>query len=451
MTRKETLPLIGALILTLMPIKTAPAQTAATGVTPAQRAELFVDTLAGGGFAKGHATFDETVAKQISVEQLEAVWTALQTQAGRFVKRHDARAEFQSPYTITHVTCEFDRAWIDTRVVFNQAGKVAGLQFLPARKPGQQTPPYAQPDLFAEVPVEFGDPEWRLPGTLSLPKGNPRCPAVILVHGSGPNDRDETIGANKPFRDLAWGLASRGIAVLRYDKRTRVHSTKLAGVMAGFTVKQEVTDDVGHALGLLRQRTDVDPQRIFVLGHSLGGMLAPRIARDHSGIAGLAILAGATRPLEDMMLEQVEYIARLDGSVSAEEQQQLDQLRAVAARAKALTARDAANPGPLMGAAPSYWLDLRAYDAPTTAARLTLPMLILQGGRDYQVTANDLANWKKPLANRANVQFKIYPALNHLFIAGTGQSGPAEYQIPGFVSEEVVRDLVEWLVRSETQ
>src|SRR5690606_13675741 len=131
--------------------------------------------------------------------------------------------------------------------------------------------------------------------------------------------RDETIGANKPFRDLAWGLASRGIAVLRYDKRTRAHQAKLAGVMAGFTAKEEAIEDVGHALAFLRQRADIDPQRAFMLGHSLGGMLAPRIARDYPGIAGLAILAGATRPLEDMMLEQVEYLARLDGTLSGEE------------------------------------------------------------------------------------------------------------------------------------
>lgn len=448
----ESLPRLAlALVLVTLPYSVARLQAADADVTPTQRAEQFVDALAAGEFAKCHATFDETVAKQMSVEQLKAVWAALQTQAGRFVERRGARAESRPPYTITHVTCEFAKAWIDARVVFNQAGMVAGLQFLPARRPDQQTPPYVKSDLFTEVPVEFGEPDWRLPGTLSLPNGRQRFPAVILVHGSGPNDRDETIGANKPFRDLAWGLATRGIAVLRYEKRTREHQTKLTGVMAGFTVKEEVIDDVGYALALLRQRTDIDPQRIFVLGHSLGGMLAPRIARDHPGIAGLAILAGAMRPLEDMMLEQVEYIARLDGTLSAEEQHQLDQLKTVAARVKSLTAGDASNPAPLLGAAPSYWLDLRTYDAPATAAKLTLPILILQGERDYQATGKDLANWMQTLAHRPNVQFQTYPALNHLFIAGTGPSGPAEYQVPGFVSEEVVRDLAEMLILVEAR
>lgn len=446
MKPERLLLLAGALMLAFGFFTALPVPAAESGATPTQRAEQFVDALSVGDFAKGHATFDDTVAKQMSPDQLKATWAALQQQAGTFVKRHSTREESHAPYTITHVTCEFAKAWIDARVVFNQAGKIGGLQFLPARRPDQQTPPYTKPDSFTDVPVEFGAPEWRLPGTLSLPKGSQRSPAIILVHGSGPNDRDESIGANKPFRDIAWGLASRGVAVLRYDKRTRVHASKLGGVMAGFTVKDEVTDDVGHALAFLRQRTDIDPQRIFVLGHSLGGMLAPRIARDHPGIAGLAILAGATRPLEDMMVEQVEYIARLDGTMSNEETKQLEQFKSVAARVKALTAKDATDSNPIVGAAPSYWLDLRAYDAAATAAKLTLPILILQGDRDYQVTGKDFADWKKSLSSRPNVQFKSYPALNHLFIAGTGTSGPAEYQTPGFVSEEVVRDLVELLI-----
>ncbi|HSH15551.1 MAG TPA: alpha/beta fold hydrolase [Verrucomicrobiae bacterium] len=446
---RNPLPKHAALVTAISLAVASMTFAAELSTSSAQRAEQFVEALAAGDFASGHANFDATVARQMSAEKLQATWAALQMQAGKFLQHHGTREESHAPYAITHVTCEFAKAWIDVRMVFNQTGQIAGLQFLPTRRSDQQIPPYAKPDSFTEVPVEFGDPDWRLPGTLSLPKGNQRFPAVILVHGSGPNDRDETVGANKPFRDLAWGLASHGIAVLRYDKRTRAHQAKLAGVMAGFTAKDEVIEDVGHALAFLRQHADIDPQRVFVLGHSLGGMLAPRIARDYPGVAGLAILAGATRPLEDMMLEQVEYIARLDGTVSAEEQKQLDQLKALAAHAKTLTAKDATDPTPLLGVAPSYWLDLRAYDATATAAKLPLPILILQGDRDYQVTGKDLANWRQALANRPNVQFKTYPALNHLFIAGTGKSGPAEYQTPGFFSDEVVRDVTAFVGLSE--
>ena len=132
----------------------------------------------------------------------------------------------------------------------------------------------------------------------------------MLVHGSGPNDRDETLGPNKPFRDLAWGLADRGIAVLRYDKRTSVYGGKMAG-NKNLTVREETIDDALLAVKLLRGRPDIDPKRIFILGHSLGGMVAPRIGADDPSLAGLIILAGATRPLPDVAREQLEYIASL--------------------------------------------------------------------------------------------------------------------------------------------
>src|SRR5262249_23144105 len=146
-------------------------------------------------------------------------------------------------------------------------------------------------------------------------------PAVVLVHGSGPNDRDETILGNKPFRDLAGGLASQGIAVLRYEKRTRAHAAKLA--VKTPTLDEEVTDDAVAAGKLLRRTKDVDPKRVFVLGHSLGATMAPRIGERDPDIAGLIVLAGATRPLEDLILEQVSYAFSLRGEPSEEDKAEL--------------------------------------------------------------------------------------------------------------------------------
>jgi pimeloyl-ACP methyl ester carboxylesterase len=133
---------------------------------------------------------------------------------------------------------------------------------------------------------------------LSLPSGAGPLPAIVLVHGSGQHDRDETIGPNKPFRDLAWGLASRGIAVLRYEKRTRQHQQRVAQLENGFTVKEEAIDDAGAAVALLRNRTGIRANRIYVLGHSLGAMLAPRIAAADPAVAGLVLMAGPVRSLE---------------------------------------------------------------------------------------------------------------------------------------------------------
>src|SRR5262249_34016694 len=145
---------------------------------------------------------------------------------------------------------------------------------------------YAKPDSFVEVPVQVGSAP-ALPGFLSLPKGAGPFPVVVLVHGSGPQDADETIGPNKPFKDLALGLARRGIAVLRYAKRSRVEP---AGVV---TVKEEVLDGAHAAIELARASKGIDPGRVVVLGHSEGGYLAPRIAKENPTVAGIILLAAS--------------------------------------------------------------------------------------------------------------------------------------------------------------
>jgi hypothetical protein len=268
----------------------------------------------------------------------------------------------------------------------------------------------------------------------------------VLVHGSGPNDRDETVGANKPFKDLATGLASRGVAVLRYEKRTKVYGAK--GVtLADYTVRQEVVDDALEAVKMLRTQPKIDPARVFVLGHSLGGMLAPRIAVADPKIAGLIVMAGAARPLEEAILAQARYLAMTDGTISPEEQKGIDEAAKLVEDVKALKPSDAAAGQMLFHAPTSYWLDLRGYDPPSAAKAVKAPMLILQGERDYQVTMEEFAKWKAALGSRSDVTFHSYRTLNHLFIPGTGPSLPAEYQVPGHVDEAVVKDIAAWVAR----
>jgi hypothetical protein len=396
-------------------------------------------------FAGASGLFDDQMKAALPENKLQEARDSLPQRLGTFQSRSDARlTERIDQYQRVIIPMQYEKMAIHLLIVIDMTtGKISGLFFQPDQSaPAQQyeTPAYVDAARFEEKDVNFGAAPWQLPGILSLPQGDGPFPAVVLVHGSGPNDRDETIGPHKPFKDLAQGLASQGIAVLRYDKRTKAYPQEMAQVQ-NLTVKEEAVDDAAAAVDFLRGQPQIDPQQVFVLGHSLGGYLAPRIARANTNIAGMILLAGATRPLEDMMLEQTRYILGSDGSLSAQDQAQIDQLQQQVDAVKALTPASAA----VLGAPASYWLDLSDYRPAEEARGLTLPLLLLQGERDYQVTLQDFQNWQDELAGQTDVTFKSYPALNHLFMSGSGPSTPDEYQTPGNVAPETVQDIAQWI------
>ena len=409
-----------------------------------EMARAFVAQMAAGQFDQAVAPFDPTMARALPAGKLQELWTGLTRQYGPLQQATETRTERVRQYEAVYVVCEFQRGRLEAKVVFTLESKVAGLFFLPAGK--YRPASYVEPSKFDESEIQVGGGVWNLPGTLSLPKGEGPFPAVILVHGSGPQDRDESIGPNKPFRDLAQGLASCGVAVLRYEKRTKHHPLKMALSVGSITVKEETVDDVVAAFDALTSHEKIDPKRIFVLGHSLGGMLLPRIGKAREGIAGFISLAGSTRPMEDLVLDQTRYLLALQGEPGEEAQKKLDELgRQVAMVKSAELAQDTPWHELPLGLPARYWLDLRGYEPAEAAKEVRHPMLFLQGERDYQVTMADFAGWKKSLGSRPDVTFIAYPKLNHLFVEGEGQSTPAEYSIPGNVAKVVVDDIAKWI------
>jgi hypothetical protein len=310
-----------------------------------------------------------------------------------------------------------------------------------------RAPPPSLPAGLVERDVTVPGPV-PLPGVLTVPSGPGPFPGVVLVHGSGAGDRDETMPGvpNKPFRDIAWGLAQRGIVVLRYDKRPHVDPQWFAG--KAFTVFDETIQDALSALTVLRSQPDVDAHRTFQLGHSLGGMLAPRIALADGKLAGIIIMGGATETrLVDQMVRQMAYI---DSITPGGGHKLSDAFAPTAARLRTLTPADtsdhAAIPG-LGGTGAAYWVDLDGYDPGAVMRSVQVPALVLQGMRDYQVPPDQLDDWLKAVGPRSDITVKRYPGLNHLFMVGTGVPSPTDYNTLGHVDAQVITDIAQWIKR----
>lgn len=408
-------------------------------------AEAFVRDLAEGRFDKATAHYDATMRTALPAAKLEAIWSQLVATNGALASFDEPRTGQIGPYEVVFVPAVFERARLDVKVVFDQKNHIAGLFFVPAgiEEPTYEPPAYDHADRYSESEVEFGEAPWRVKGKLTRPKTRALAPVVVLVHGSGPHDEDESIGPNKPFRDLAAGLSSNGIAVLRYQKRTFAHRDQLIA-RGTITLHEEAIDDALAALAFVRTQTTLDRSKVHLLGHSLGGTMAPQIAKEDGKLLGVILLAGTPRDPFEVVLEQLAYIASIPGPGKAQALQTFKEAKKLIAQAKVGTAPKEEN---LLGAPVSYWQELQSLSAasPPIIAKLPCRVLVIGGGRDYQVTRTDFDLYRDALKKNKRATLKWFPDMNHLFIKGKGKATPAEYSQTGHVDEAVIRSLVRWI------
>lgn len=392
------------------------------------------------------ALFDATMQQTLGTERLAEAYEGIKKTKGAFVKEVARASEVQEDYVVVVLTCLHENGYLDLRVVFDGEKRISGLQLLESKGPKDTTPP---PQGVLEKEVSFGTEAYPLKGTLSYPESAQEpVPVVVLVHGSGPCDRDESVGPTRPFRDIAWGLGQRGIAVLRYDKRTYTYATACAVEVAAdrFTVREETMDDALLAVEYARHLTEFTPGPVYLLGHSLGAMLVPRMAEE-ADAAGYIMLAAPAQPLEDLILMQYTYLLSLDTATpQVEKDAQLASVCAQVENIKRLEPGDHQMNKDLLGMNPAYLLDLKEYDPVTAAVAMTQPLLILQGGRDYQVPLSDFETYQKALAGRKNVTCVSYEKLNHLFCEGEGErSIPQEYIAGGSVPDYVIDEIASFI------
>lgn len=388
--------------------------------------------------------------------QVKAVWENLTASFGAFKEAGAWQASIANGYDVIEITLVFERAKLIQRTVFDGKGQVAGLFYTPGEVTEKASNlPAGITEQAVTVDAGTGFP---LEGTLTLPEDGKIVAGLVLVQGSGPSDRDEKVYANVPFQDLAWGLAKRGIAVVRYDKRTFVYGQQIAKSPAyiTLTVDQETALDAAAAVQLLKNREELAGKKVFILGHSLGGMLSAYINTLGAGADGYINLAGSPRKLWQISADQNETMAKEieaagDSATARRIRQGVGDEIEKAQGLMSLSDEEAKNPeNTVMGLPAWYQRHLAGIDAAALHLADGLPVLILQGEKDRQVLMSDYETWQTRLKEHPDASFILYPELNHLFGDYEGDMLPfsqisLEYGQRTPIPDEVLDDIAGWI------
>ncbi|MBL7974161.1 MAG: alpha/beta fold hydrolase, partial [Candidatus Kapabacteria bacterium] len=320
-----------------------------------QQAKAFIEHLKDKKYKESLGFFSPGFAKLVTEEKIKLSMQSIEQMNGAIKSiGDDITSSTRDTFTIYAVPVEFEKASVTFRVTLQTDGKVAGF-FLD--RPKEKIEQALVINAFVnEQLIAITNGNFTLTGIYTKPVGKTNFPVVVLVHGSGPNDKNETIGPNKPFRDIALGLAKRGVGVIRYDKRTFMYANDASTDTNGITVFDETINDAIAALQFAKTMQGVDTNAVYLCGHSLGGMCAPYISAKATNIAGAIILAGSPRPLEDVILDQMKYL--LGNDAESKKQLQVIEKRVKAAKSPTLTTNTSPETLPL-NLPGNYWLSLR--------------------------------------------------------------------------------------------
>lgn len=402
-------------------------------------AEKYVDAIFAEDF-KALSKFKLTMQMRFNLllrNQYKKVKQVFTDACGEMIQRVDTIETEQGNYRVVSVAVEFEKTYADINVVFGKNNNITGIHYIYNR---------IYEDMGEDERLVLIGQDYPLSGALAVPESNDLVPAVIIVHGSGPSDRNGASGGNAVYLDIAKQLYSEGIASLRYDKRTYAYKNMPEGHYDDLTVWEETIDDVVQAYKLLRTQEGIDPNKIYIAGHSLGGYLMPRIANELPDAAGFIMLAPSASHLEDLIVKQTEYINNLDGSVSKQEEDALVEIMAIRDNIRTLEADSGYKSYELFWSPESYWLDLQDYSPINEMQSEDRPILIIQGGRDYQVDLTEFSMWQDGLDDNENTRFVMIPELNHMLVAGEGLSTPDEYQNLAEVDRRVGEEMADFIL-----
>lgn len=302
--------------------------------------------------------------------------------------------------------------------------------------------------------VTFGEEPFLINGTLSIPENAVgKVPAVIIVGGSGPTDRDGTIGRYKAYKEYAQALVKNGIAVLRFDKRTLTHSQQMFmfhDLLRDFTLNDEYVYDTIAGLEFLASHAQIDASQIYLMGHSHGANVAPMIAAQYKdSLAGIIMLAPNYSPIHKLMLTQIEFIANRDGVIDANEALHIAQAKELRDYIDSPDFGINFDPNKALGIYPKYWNEIKNYDPiETILTQLDrTKFLILHGSKDFQVPQNEADVFDSRLSSMKNVRLVFIHNANHIFHIVDGQMGPENYMEENELSTELIDYIVKFIKR----
>ena len=303
--------------------------------------------------------------------------------------------------------------------------------------------------MISEKVIVGKDSEYPLNGLLTLPDDLSKpVPAVVMVHGSGSSNMDEKVMKLTPFKDLAEGLAQHGAASLRYDKRSFAHGRKMMKE-GPITVKEETVDDAIKAVEMLKTDPRIDHDNVYILGHSMGAMLAPRIDAEGGDVKGLIMMAGSPYRMEDIVIRQLKqatqsnsllkFIGNLELKIFGKKFDGLYQMSEQEAKKKKFSG----------GVSLYYFQEMGRKTACDYLLENNKPVLIMQGGKDFQVLADDdYKEFEKQLSGRENTYFRLYPDLNHCFVNGIysdSLKASKEYNVERHIGDDVIKDISDFI------
>jgi dienelactone hydrolase len=411
------------------------------------RSEDFFTTMEQGKFEDATGFFDISLQAQVKPENLKDLWTKLNAQIGKYQSVDVVQSKTEGQYVVVILEGKFEKDSQRFLLAYNKAEKMVGFYLQPkATSTSYTTPTYVDTAAIKQTEVKLKGVKNDLVGMLTMPKTGKNFPVVILVHGSGPGDMDQTVGAVKPFKDIALGLASKGIASIRYVKRTLVYPNEFVGA---FTVKEETINDALTAIELTKTIPELDKKQIYVFGLSLGGMLAPRIATLSPDIKGLIMAAAPARKFTDLIVDQNRYMSGLANDTTKAFKDMMAKSM-VAIESTRIAKLGTVKPdSSILGLPASYWVDLNAYDQVAAAKKLKQRIMIIQGGMDFQVTDTDFKLWSTALGKKSNTTLKLYPDLNHPLTVQTEKGTAEQYKKPANVAEPVINDIAAWIKASK--